>query len=210
PEELRAHAQALRVPLDDFPVVVDETDDAEVQRAAEHEQHEAVFQVGPEQRAHCYREQNQRAAHRRRAGLREVAFGADLTNLLSDALHREALDQVRAERERQHESGQRAENRARRQIAEDVEARVDFSQIVGDVDQHLNRPSAPNAFAASLARSPIASSTSHRPRAYSPISLCSAGPVGPSSAMFPSTRIRLPSSAARWSMAARTEPGFAL
>ena len=35
-------------------------------------------------------------------------------------------------------------------------------------------------------------SRSQRPRAYSPISWCSAGAVGPSSAMLPNTRMRLP------------------
>ena len=136
PEELRADAQALRVAQDDFLVVVDEADDAEEQRAAEREQHEPVAQVRPQQRADRDREQDQRAAHRRRAGLRKMALGTDLANLLADALHLQALDQVRPERERQHERRQRAQDRARRQVAEDVEARVELRQVVGDVDQH--------------------------------------------------------------------------
>jgi hypothetical protein len=63
-------------------------------------------------------------------------LGTHLANLLTDALQLQSLYQVRAERKRQHERRERAQDRARRQICEDVEARVELREVIGDVDQH--------------------------------------------------------------------------
>ena len=121
PEELRARRQPLRIAVDDLALVVDPADRAEAERHEQHDPDEAVGEVAPQQRRDRDRHQDQRAAHRRRAGLGEVRLRAVVAHRLADLHPRQPGDHPRADDERDEERRHAREHRAQRDVAEDVE-----------------------------------------------------------------------------------------
>jgi hypothetical protein len=84
PGILVARDQALRILLRELEVVVPEADESERERDAEHHPHETVREIGPQQRAREDRDEDQHAAHRRRAGLGEMRLRAVVAHHLAD------------------------------------------------------------------------------------------------------------------------------
>jgi hypothetical protein len=76
PYELPARREALRIAVDDLAPVVDPAHGAEAERDEQDDPHEAVGEIAPQQRGDDDRYQDQRAAHRRRAGLRKMRLRA--------------------------------------------------------------------------------------------------------------------------------------
>ena len=104
-DELRARRQALRIAVDDLAVVVDPADRAEAQRHQQHDPDEAVVEVAPQQRRDRDRHQDQRAAHRRRAGLDEMRLRTVVAHRLADLHPRQPRDHARPDDERDDQRG---------------------------------------------------------------------------------------------------------
>ena len=99
PEELRARRQPLRIAGDDLAPVVDPADGAEAERDQQHDPDEAVVEIGPQQRRDGDRDEDQRAAHRRRPGLGQVRLRAVVAHRLPDAHPRQPRDHPRPDDE---------------------------------------------------------------------------------------------------------------
>jgi hypothetical protein len=121
PEELPATGQAVRVTIDDLLPVVVPADDAVAQGDDQNGPHVFVGQVAPEQRRDADGDQDQHAAHGRRAGLDEVGLRAVVAHRLADLLGSQPADDGRAGGQRQQHGGHRGKHRAQRDVVEDVE-----------------------------------------------------------------------------------------
>ncbi len=121
PRVFFARAHAFRVSVHDLPIVVDPSDQPEAERDDQRDPDEAVRQIGPQQRRDTDRDQNQRAAHRRRAGLGQMRLRAILPHRLADFQCSEAADDPRSGRQADQHRGCRGEHRSQRQVREDVE-----------------------------------------------------------------------------------------
>ncbi len=78
-------------------------------------------------------EQDQRAAHGRRAGLGEVRLRTVVAHRLADLVGGELADHQRAEDQRDRERGEAGEHRAQRDVVEHVEQRACPSRASGPV-----------------------------------------------------------------------------
>src|SRR3984885_3551235 len=81
-------------------VIVDESDPRKRQQRKNHQQHEPVRQVRPQQRRHQRRKHNQHAAHRRRAFLFLVRLRPFFADVLPDLHFPQLSDQPRPEHKR--------------------------------------------------------------------------------------------------------------
>ena len=100
PEILPARGQAARIADHQLQVVVAETDHAEADRHAERDPDEAIAQIRPQQRADHDRDDDQRAAHGRRAGLRQMRSRPFIAHHLADLVARQPRDHRRADQQR--------------------------------------------------------------------------------------------------------------
>jgi hypothetical protein len=140
PEIFFAGAEPLRVLAHQLAVIVHPADRAEDDRREYRDPDKAVAEIGPQQRRDQHRDQDQRAAHGRRASLGEMGLRAVVTHHLSDLVLRQLADQRRADGEADRERGQHAENRAQGLIAKDVEGRDVLRQPVEQGVQHVRPP----------------------------------------------------------------------
>ena len=136
PEELGPGPQTPGIAQAELAVVVDDTDDAEGQRAQQHDPDEAAAEIRPKQCAHDDRHQNQHAAHGGRAGLGQMAFRTHVADGLPDPPGRQPPDDEGAQRERQNQRRECAENGPHGDVTEYVERGKILGQVLGDVDQH--------------------------------------------------------------------------
>jgi len=118
PEILFARRHAARVLVDDLAVVVDPADHAIAKGDENHDPDKAIGEVGPQQRGHGNAEQNQHAAHGRRARFHQMRLRTVLTDSLAD-LHRGQLaNHRRAADEPDQQRGDGGHHRAKSQITE--------------------------------------------------------------------------------------------
>ena len=102
-------------------IIVGEADGAERQRRQDRNPHEAVAEIGPQQRGDNHAHHNQQAAHGRGARFLQVVLGAVFANVLADLEFTQAADHRRANDETDEQRGQAGEHRAEGQIAKDSE-----------------------------------------------------------------------------------------
>ena len=137
---LPARLHAVRVALDDLDPVVVPADRAERDHHRQHQPHVAVAQVAPQQHRGEHGEQDQRAAHGRRAGLGEVRLRAVLADRLAALERGQPADHRRAPPQRQRQRGQRAEDAAEGEVAEQPEQALQLLQPAGEFKQHAAFP----------------------------------------------------------------------
>ena len=89
PQDFFRCRQSARMALNQLFVVVYPTNSAEQQSNDQHDPHETIIQVRPNQRAGSDSHQNERAAHGRRAGFLLVRLRPVITYRLSDLQHAE-------------------------------------------------------------------------------------------------------------------------
>ena len=80
--------------------------------------------------------EDQRAAHGRRAGLGQMRLRPVVAHHLADLVARQPRDHLRADDQRERERGDRREDRAERQVREDVEARVPGRELLCEPVEH--------------------------------------------------------------------------
>src|SRR6185436_16752935 len=108
-------------------------------------------------------EQDQRAAHRRRARLGQMRLRSVVAHRLADLVRGELADHVRPQDQRDRERGKTGEHRAQRDVVEDVEQTYFARQPLGEFEQHqwppLSRPpSAATTRSMRMKREPLTSS----------------------------------------------------
>ena len=136
PEVLPAAGQPLRVAVDDLLPVVVPADGAEAHGHDQHDPDVAVGEVAPEQRGDADGDQDQRAAHGRRAALREVRLRAVLAHGLTDLFGGQPADDARAGGEGDQQRRHRREHGAQRDVVEDVEGADVLRQPLRQHEQH--------------------------------------------------------------------------
>ena len=90
------------------------------------------------------RHQDQRAAHRRRAGLDEVRLRAVVAHRLADLHPRQPRDHPRADDERDDERGHRRQHRAQRDVAEHVERADVLARATRSSSSSISAPPPPS------------------------------------------------------------------
>jgi len=103
PEIFPARHESLGVAHHELQVIVVEADEPEREGDAEHRPHETIGELRPEQRADERGDEDQRAAHGRRARLEEVGGRAVVAHHLSDLTAHQVPDQRRTDEEREAE-----------------------------------------------------------------------------------------------------------
>ena len=106
-----------------FGIVVDEADGAEGENAKQREPDVGIAEVGPQKSRDDDRDDDQQAAHGRRAGFFPMRLRALLTNLLAEAPVAQFANHEGPEQESQSQSRQARERNARRDEAEDAKRR---------------------------------------------------------------------------------------
>ena len=119
--QLGARGQAEVAAVHDLQIVVGKSDGAEGQRRDHGDPDEAVAQVGPQQRRDQHADNDQHAAHGRRAGFLLVGLRAVLADVLADLEFTQAANHRRADDEADEQRGQAGEGGAEGQIAKDSE-----------------------------------------------------------------------------------------
>ena len=76
--------QALGLPLDEFEIVVDETDRSESDGRDDHQPHIAVGHIGPEQRGQHNGKDDENPAHGRRSAFCQMPLRPVVSNLLPE------------------------------------------------------------------------------------------------------------------------------
>ena len=142
--------------LRDLGVIVAEADPAVSPPALNmRDPHVGIAQVRPQQRRNHDRDDDQDAAHGRRAGLLLVRFRTFLADVLADLKLAQLGDQPRTQRDAQEQRRQAGKRRAKRGVAEDAErADVWEKLFVEKVIKHSLPPPA-NASTLSSARSTL-------------------------------------------------------
>ncbi len=137
-DQLGAARDAAMIALGELHVVVGEAERAVAERDEQHRPHVGIAQIGPEQGRGGEREQDQHAAHRRRALLLdEVALRSVEADRLALALHRfQPADHRRAEHEAHQQRGQAGRARAEGDVAEQVEQEELVGQRPEQVVEH--------------------------------------------------------------------------
>ncbi len=132
PEELGARRQSLGITIDDFSVVVHPADRAETQGHPKHDPYQAVLQIRPQQGGEDYRDQNQRAAHGRRAGLGQMRLGAVIAHRLPDLVRGQPSDHARPDDESDDQRSKAGQHRTQRDVIEHVECTNVLGQPLGE------------------------------------------------------------------------------
>src|SRR5712692_1457358 len=125
--------------LGDFSVVVDKTDARETDERKKRQQDEGVSEVGPKQRRHGGRENNQYAAHRGRACLFLVFLWTFFANKLTDLQFAEAADKRWAESQPKKHGRETRVHRPHGDIAKNIQrAEVVLQRVVKEVVKHFS------------------------------------------------------------------------
>ncbi len=140
PEIFLARRQAFRVAVHDLAPVIDPADDAEAQRRHQHHPDESVAEVCPQQRGDGDGDQDQRAAHGRRAGLDQMRLRTVVTHGLADLVLGQLANQARADDEGDDERRQRRQHCAQRDVVEDIECAYVLRQPLCELKQHRTLP----------------------------------------------------------------------
>ena len=142
-QDLEPHLVAGQQPVvraaDDLQIVVGKSDGAVPGRRQHRDPDEDVRQVGPQQRRHQGRRQDQQPAHRRGPGLGAMRLRPFGANHLTDLKLTQLPDQPRAERQADRERRQRRRRSAERDVARHVEHRELAVKRVEQVIQHQPR-----------------------------------------------------------------------
>ena len=128
PRELGSCRQPLRIAPHHFAVVIDPAHGTEAERHHQHHPHGAVLEVSPQQRRHHNRDQDQCAAHGRRAGFGQMRLRAVVAHGLADLVRGQPAYHHRPDRERDEQRRQARQHRAQRDVAEHVERADVFRQ----------------------------------------------------------------------------------
>ena len=136
PDVLPARREPAGVAHHELQVIVVEADQPEGEGDAEHHPHQAACQLRPQQRAHERGDQDQRAAHGRRAGLEQVGRRAVVAHHLTDLVARQARDHRGTDEQRQPERGGGRENGAEREVRKHVQAADVAGELLCDPVQH--------------------------------------------------------------------------
>ena len=131
PEVLPARRKPARVADDELQIIIVETDEPKGEGHGEHRPHEAVRKVRPQQSADQGRHQDERAAHRGRARLRQVRLWPVVAHHLSDLIARQARDHAGTDEERDHKRRGHRENGAQGEVGEYVKPRLHQAQMLG-------------------------------------------------------------------------------
>ena len=110
-------------------VVVGESDGRERAGGKHGNPHEAIAQIGPQQRGNDDRDDDQQSAHGRRAGFFLMSLRAFFANVLSDLKFAQAADDQRTHDQRGEQRGKAGECRAERDVAKDAERRNVMLQL---------------------------------------------------------------------------------
>ena len=121
PEQLVARKKPVMRSPDDLEIVVGEANRAKSDRGENCDPDERVAEVGPEQRRHERRGQNQEAAHRRRAGLGPVRRRPFVTDHLPDLELLQLADHPRTEDEPERERRHAGDGGAERDVSRHVQ-----------------------------------------------------------------------------------------
>ena len=124
PEKFRARRQALRVAVHHLAIVIDPADGAKTEGHHQHRPDKAIAKVGPQQRCDQHRDQHQRAAHGRRAGLGEVRFWTVIAHRLAYLVGGELADNQRTGQQRYRQRREAGEHRAQRDVVKHAERAV--------------------------------------------------------------------------------------
>ena len=135
-EELAAARQAEASSFGQLDVVVREADRSQSGERPQRDPDEPVGQVHPEDRRQDDAEQDQKAAHRRRAGLRKMRLGSLGSNQLADLAAFQKTNHGRTQRQREEERGHGRRRRAKRDVAKDVEGRNAFREGIEQMVKH--------------------------------------------------------------------------
>ena len=125
--------------MNHFAPVVGPADGAEAQRDQQHNPHETVAQVGPQQCGNGNRQQHQHAAHGGRAALAQVRLHGVLADRLADLQRHQAPDHERPGDQTDQQGRQRCHHGPEGQVLEHpekTEFRRQGLQPLGQVDQH--------------------------------------------------------------------------
>ena len=138
---------------DDLQVVVREPDRAEPGRRQHGNPDVDVGQIGPQQRRHERRRQDQQPAHRRRAGLQLVRRRAFLPDDLADLEFAQLPDEPRPEQQADRERRQAGGRRAERDVARHVQHRELRAQREQHLEEQVVEHQANSAFSRSTTSS---------------------------------------------------------
>ena len=144
PEVLLARAHALGVLVHHLAPVVHPADGAKAQRDQQHDPHEAVGQVEPEDGGDRDREQDQHTAHGGRAALADVGLHRVFANRLADLQRSQAANEIRTGDQAHEQRGERGHDGAKRQVLEhpqETEFGRQALQPEGQARQHGRCPS---------------------------------------------------------------------
>jgi hypothetical protein len=136
PEIFPAGRQALRVAVNHLLPVVVPADDAEAERDDEHGPHILVAEIAPEQRGETDGNEDQDAAHGRRAGFDEMGLRAVVAYRLADLLGGQPADDARAGGEGNEQRSHRRQHGTQRDVVEDVEKANVLGEPLGQGQQH--------------------------------------------------------------------------
>src|SRR5579862_491668 len=126
-----------RAPSPYLRVVVEEADQAVADGDEQRDPDVDVVQVGEEYRREHEREDDEHAAHRRRAGLGGVVRWTVAADRLPDLERREPPDERRPEEERARERGEAGQKRPEGDVLEDVQRGVcDVQRIEEEIEHH--------------------------------------------------------------------------
>jgi hypothetical protein len=141
-QQLEPAGQAVGAAPGELQHVVGKADRAEADRDVEDRPHEAVGQIRPQQGRHAERQEDEEAAHGRRARLgQHVGFRPVVADRLSRALlGLQPLNDARADDEADDQRRQHGAAAAEGQIAEQVEDDVVVGQGGEQVEQHARPP----------------------------------------------------------------------
>ena len=162
--EFALGGQAKIPALRHLAVIIDETDRAECQHREQCQPHRR-FQDPPQQSGNHRGTHNQHAAHRRRSGLRLMAFRAFFANELANLHLAQPADHPGAEDQFDRQSGKTGQGRANRNVAKHVErVKIALQHVVEEIEEHLSRapwkssakrrPPAPDSIEGNVYRAP--------------------------------------------------------
>ncbi len=120
-EQLGARGQAQIAAMHNFQIVVGEADGTESQSRNQCDPHEAITEIGPQQRGNHHAHYNQKAAHGWSSGFLLMGFGAVLANVLANLKFPDAANDGRPNDQPDEQCGETGESGAKRKVAEDSE-----------------------------------------------------------------------------------------
>src|SRR5207302_7268524 len=138
-DDLLCGRQPLILPADGLEIVVTEAHDPEPEHREDRQPDIATGQIGPEERRHENREEDQDAPHGGCAALALVPAGAILADTLANAVALQRADHRRREDDDKHKGSERGVDEPEAEVAEDVEDReLRVKGIEQEVEHYAN------------------------------------------------------------------------